>query len=104
MGGIIGAWPLRSTSVVRVVKAVLLGSSDVLNQIVSRLVCHIRVLLEEDGVLRNLVGDLVVRVLGVFEAEGQVMAYSALWWGFGVAVTMMRAGPVGSQRHKGMGS
>ena len=108
MGGIIGAWPLRSTSVVRVVKAVLLGSGDVLNQIVSRLVCHIRVLLEEDRVLRNLVGNLVVWVLRVFNAEGQVMGCSTLWWGFRVAVTMMGGRPVGarvvwSQRHVGMG-
>ena len=97
MGGIIGAGPLRSTGVVRVVKAVLLGSSDVLNQIVSRLVCHIRVLLKEDGVLRNLVGNLVVWVLRVFNAEGQVMGCSTLWWCFRVAVSMMGGRPVGAR-------
>lgn len=89
VGGVIGGGALGGTSVVAVVKGGLLGSGDMLHQVVSALVSHIRVLFKEDRVLRDLVGDLVLRVLGVLDTEGQVSVGCTLWWGLGVAVAMV---------------
>lgn len=88
VGGVIGRGALGSSGVIIVIKSGFLISSDVLNQIVSRLVSHIRVLFQENGVLRDLVGHLVIGVFGVFKAVGKVGMKGAGWRGFGVTVAM----------------
>jgi len=90
VAGIIRRGSLGSSSVVLVVKSGFLVSGDVFNQIIGALVGHVAVLLEEDGVLRDLVGDVVVGVFGVLEAVGKVGVKGAGWGSFSVTV-----GPVG---------
>ena len=66
VGGIIRRRTLGSSGIVIIVKASFLISSDVFDQIISRLVSDIGVLLQENGVLRNFVGHFIVRIFGVF--------------------------------------
>lgn len=84
--GVIGRRSLGGTRVVAVVEGVLLVLGDVLNQVVGALVSHVGVLLQEDGVVADLGGDLVLGVLGVNEAEGKVGVNGAGWRGLGVTV------------------
>jgi hypothetical protein len=72
VGKVKGRGALGGAGVVLVVKGVLLISGDVVNQVVSRLVGHVGVLLQEDGILADLVSDLVLGVLGVLQTEGKV--------------------------------
>ena len=88
VAGIVGRWTLGSTSVVGVIESVLLVLGNVLNQIISRLVSHIRVLLEEDRILRYLVGNLVLWIFRVFDAEWKVGVDGTFWGGLGVTVAV----------------
>ena len=92
VAGVVGRGALGGTAVVLVVEAVLLGSSDVLNKVISGLISNISVLLEEEGVLRDLVGNVVGGVLGVEHAVGQVGALGALGRGLGVTVASVVGG------------
>jgi len=65
VGGIIGRRSLGSSSVIIVVESSLLGSNDVLNQVIGRLVGDIRVFFQENRVLGDLVGDFVVGILSI---------------------------------------
>jgi hypothetical protein len=65
MGSIIGRGSLGSASIVFIIKGSFLGSNDVLNQVIGRLVSDIRVFFEENRVLGDLIGDFVIGVLGV---------------------------------------
>ena len=95
MRSIIRGWTFGSSSVVLVVKSGFLVSGDVFNQIIGALVGHVAVLLEEDGVLRDLVGDIVVGVFRVFEAVGEVGVNSTGWGSLGVTVSV-DGGGIGS--------
>ena len=95
VGSVIGRGSLGGTSVILVVKSGFLVGSDVFNQIVGALVGDIRVLFEENGVLRDLVGYVVVGVFGIFEAVGEVGVKGAWGRGLGVAITV-GGGSVGS--------
>ena len=86
---------LGSSSVVLVVKSGFLVSGDVFNQIIGALVGHVAVLLEEDGVLRDLVSDIVVGVFRVFEAVGEVGVNGTGWGSLGVTVSV-DGGGIGS--------
>lgn len=103
VGQIVGGRSLGGSGVVGVVKGILLVLGDVLNQVISRLLGHVRVLLQEDGVLADLVGDLVLGVLGVLQAEGKVGVKSTLGWGLGVTVSV-GSGTVGSSSMGSKGS
>jgi hypothetical protein len=72
VGGIIGRGPLGGSSVVAVVEGMLLVLGDVLHQVIGTLVSHIRVLLQEDGIMADLGGDLILGVLRVNKAERKV--------------------------------
>ena len=89
MADVIRARSLRGSSVVVVVKGSLLVSGDELDQIIGGLVSDVRVLLQENGVLADFIGDLVLGVLGVLDTEGHVSVESAGGWGFGVAVPVV---------------
>ena len=88
VGDVVGAGALGGAGVVAVVEGVLLVASDVLDEVVGRLVGHVGVLLQEDGVLADLVGDLVLGVLGVLQTEGKVGVEGALGGSLGVTVTV----------------
>lgn len=88
VGRIIRTMTLGSTSVVVVVETVFLVGSDVVDQIIGRLVSHIRVLLQEDWILADLVGDVVLGIFGIFQTEGQVCVVSACWRSLGITVAM----------------
>ena len=87
--GVVGAGALAGPGVVLVVEGLLLLPGNVLNEVVSRLVGHVGILLKEEGILRNLVGDVVGGVLGVQDAIGQVGAGRALGRRLGVAVAVL---------------
>jgi len=95
VAGIVGRGSLGGSSVVLVVKSGFLVSGDVFNQIIGALVGHVAVLLEEDGVLRDLVGDIVVGVFRVFEAVGEVGVKGTGWGSLGVTVSV-DGGGIGS--------
>ena len=59
-------------------------SSDQLHKIVSRLVNHIRVLFQKDGILTDLLGNFVFRILSIVETEGNISLKSTCWRSFGV--------------------
>ena len=103
VAGIIGRGSLAGTSVVLVVKRLLLGLGDVLDKVISRLVGNISVLLQEKRILGDLVGNVVGGVLRVQDAVGKVGALGALGGSLGVtvAMAMVRFRVV---RHRGIGS
>jgi hypothetical protein len=72
VGKVKGRGALGGSSVVLVVEGVLLVSGNMVNQVVSGLVGHVRVLLQEDGILADLVSNLVLRVLEILQTEGKV--------------------------------
>ena len=86
VGGVIGRGSLGGSGVVAIVERVLLVLGDVLDQVVGALIGHVGVLLQEDGVVTDLGGDLVLGVLGVDEAEGEVGVDGASRGGLGVTV------------------
>ena len=88
VAGIIGRGSLAGTSVVLVVKRLLLGLGDVLDKVISRLVGNISVLLQEKRILGDLVGNVVGGVLRVQDAVGKVGALGALGGSLGVTVAM----------------
>ncbi len=88
VGEVEGGGALGGARVVGVVEGLLLVAGDVLHQVVGALLGHVRVLLEEDGVLGDLVGDLVLWVLGVVDAEGEVGVEGALGGRLGVTVAV----------------
>jgi len=102
VGGVVGRRSLGGSSVVAVVEGVLLVLGDVLHEVVGALVGHVGVLLQENGVMADLGGDLVLGVLGVDETEGKVGVDGAgrgglgvtvgWWWGWGVGGRRMRMG------------
>ena len=90
VGSVIRRGSLGGSGVILVVKSGFLVGSDVFNQIVGGLVGHVRVLFEENGVLRDLVGYIVVGVFGIFEAVGEVGVKGT--WGRGLGVTVAVGG------------
>lgn len=96
VGSVVLGRSLRGSGVVLVVEGILLVLGDVFDEVVSRLIGHISVLLQEKGVLGNLVGDVIGGVLGVEDAIGKVRTLSTLGWSFGVTVSVMRSRMVGS--------
>lgn len=88
VGGVVGRGTLGGSGVVVVVEALLLVLGDVLHQVVGGLVGNVGVLLQEDGILADLVGDLVLGIFGIFDAEGKVGVEGALGWGFGITVAV----------------
>jgi len=97
VAGIILRGSLGSTSVVLIVKGILLVLGDVLNQIISGLIGNISVLLQEQGVLGDLVSDVVSRVLRIKDTIGKVRALSTLGRGFGITISVVRSRMVGSR-------
>lgn len=89
-----GGGALGGAGVVRVVESRFLVGADVLDEVVGGLLGNVGVFFEENGILRDLVGDLVVGVFGIFDTEGEVRVKGALGRGFGVAVAV-GAGCVG---------
>jgi hypothetical protein len=65
VGSVIGRRSLGSSSVIIVIEGSLLGSNDVLDQVISRLVSDIGVFFQENGVLGDLVSDFVVGILSI---------------------------------------
>lgn len=97
VGQVEGRGALGGTSVVRVVESLLLVSGHMLDQIVGRLVRDIGVFLQENGVLADLVGHVVFRILRVLKTEGEVGVEGALGRGFGVAIATMAMRGMGSR-------
>jgi len=100
--GIVGRGSLAGTSVVLVVKRLLLGLGDVLDKVISRLVGNVRILLQEKRILGDLVGNVIGGILRVQDAVGKVRTLSALGGSLGitVAMAMVRFRVVG---HRGIG-
>jgi hypothetical protein len=77
-----------------------LKSSNFFDQVISRLISNIRILLQEDGVLGDLVGNLIVGILGVLNTEGQVIMEGTCWGSFWITITMrggvIRGGKIGN--------
>ena len=92
VAGVVLAGALAGAGVVLVVKALLLGLSDTVDEVVGALVGDVGVLLEEERVLGDLEGDVVGGVLLVHDAEGEVGALGALGGRLGVTVTIARSG------------
>jgi len=61
--GVIRRWSLGSSRVILVVKRLFLRLGDVLNKVISRLISNICVLLQEESILRDLVSNVISRVL-----------------------------------------
>jgi hypothetical protein len=72
VGSVIRRRSFGSSSIVFIVKGSFLGSNDVLNQVIGRLVSYIRVFFEENRVLGDLISDFVIGVLGVGQGVGEV--------------------------------
>ena len=89
MADVIGAWTLRSASVIIVVKSGLLVSGNKFNQIIGRLVSDVRILFQENGILADFISDFVFRVFGVLDTEGHIGVQSAGWRSFGIAIAMV---------------
>jgi len=86
---IIWRWALGCSSVVLVVKRLLLKLGNVLNKIISRLISNIGVLFQEQSVLRDLVGDIISWILLVHNTIRKVGTFGTLWWSFRVTISMM---------------
>jgi len=97
VGSIVLGRSLRGTGVVLVIKGVLLVLGDMFDEVISGLIGHICVFLQEKGVLGNLMGNVIGGVLGVEDAIGKVGTLSALWRSFGITVSMMGSRMVGSR-------
>merc|ERR1712223_648856 len=85
-GGVVGRGALGGSGIVLVVKVFLLFLGDVLDQVIGGLVSNVSILLQEESILRNLVSDVIGRVLGVQDTVGKVTALGTLGWGLGVTV------------------
>ena len=72
------------------------------NQIIGRLVSHIGVLFQENGVLGDLVGDFIIGIFRVFKTIGKVGMKCAGRRGFGITVTMRGGGIRGGVVRSGM--
>jgi len=70
--GIVWAGALGGPGVIPIVKASLLGSSNVLHQIICRLVSDVCVLLQEERVLGDLCSYVIGRVLGVRDTKREI--------------------------------
>lgn len=86
VGGVIRRGALGGTTVVLVVKVFFLLLGDVLDQVVGGLVSNVSILLQEESILRDLVGDIVCGILRVQDTVGKVAALGTLGWGFWVTV------------------
>ena len=86
VGGVVGRGALGGSGVVLVVKVFLLFLGDVLDQVIGRLVSNVSILLQEESILRDLVSDVIGRVLRVQDTVGKVTALGTLGWGLGVTV------------------
>ena len=86
VGGVIRRGALGGTAVVLVVKCFFLLLGDVLDQVVGGLVSNVSILLQEESILRDLVGDIVCGILRVRDTVGKVAALGTLGWGFWVTV------------------
>jgi len=86
VGGVVRRGALGGASVVLVVKGLFLLLGDVLDQVVGGLVSNVSILLQEESILRDLVGDVVCGILRVQDTVGKVAALSTLGWGFWVTV------------------
>jgi len=90
VGSVILAWSLGCSGVVAVVKVFLLRLGNAINKVISRLVSNVSVLLEEESVLGDLVGNVIGRVLRVRNTVGKVTPLSTLWGSLGVTVAIGR--------------
>jgi len=86
VGGVEWGGSFGGSGVVGVVEFGFDRSGDGGDKVVGGLISHVGVLLEEQGVLGDFVGNVVGGVFGVFEAIGKVGASCACRGGFRVAV------------------
>jgi hypothetical protein len=86
---IIRRWSLRGSWIVLVVKRLLLRLGNVLDKIISWLISNISVLLQEQSILGDLVGDIISRVLLVNNTIRKIWTFSTLWCSFWVTISMM---------------
>jgi hypothetical protein len=102
VGGIIGRRTLWGSGVVVIVEGGFLRSNDVFNQVIGRLIGHIRVLFQENGILGNLVSDIVFRILGILNTIGKVNGEGTGRRGLGVTILVVRRGIRGRMVGHGM--
>ena len=96
VAGVVLAGALAGAGVVAVVEGLLLGLGDTVHQVISGLVRDVSVLLEEEGVLGDLDGDVVGGVLLILHTVGQVRTLGTRGGRLGVAVAVaVRGGGVG---------
>jgi len=100
VGSVIGRASLRGAGVVFVLEGVLLIFGNVIDEIVGGLLGDVRVFLQEDRILADLGGDVVLGVFGILDAIGEVRVGGACGRGLGVAVTV-DGGGMGSVRSGG---
>ena len=72
VAGVILGWSLASSSVVVVVKVLLLRLGNTINKIISGLVSNVSILLKEESVLTDLGGHIIGGVLLVHHTVGKI--------------------------------
>ena len=75
------------------------------------MISNVSVLLQEQSILRDLVGDIISWIFFVNNTIREIRSFSTLWWSFGVTITMMcwsirgRMGRgIGGRVYRGIGS
>jgi hypothetical protein len=96
VSSVIGRGTLWGSGVVIVVEGSFLRSNDVLDQVISWLVSHVGVLFQENGVLRDLVSDIVLGIFGILETIRKVRMKGTGRRGFGITIPM-RGGGIGGR-------
>jgi hypothetical protein len=90
VSSIIRGISLASSSVVAIIKSLLLLLGDVLHQVISWLVSNVSVFLKEESILRYLVSNIICRVLSILNTVGKVTAFSTLGCSLRVTVSILR--------------
>lgn len=89
VGSIIRRVSLAGPGVVAIIKSLLLLLGDVLHQVISRLVSDVSIFLQEESILRDLVGNVISRVLSIFHTVGEVTTLSTLGCSFRVTISIL---------------
>jgi hypothetical protein len=89
VSSIIRGVSLARSSVVGIIKSLLLLLGDVLHQVISRLVSDVSVFLQEESILRDLVSNVIFRVLRVLNTVREVTTLSTLGCSLRVTVSIL---------------
>ena len=75
------------------------------------MISNVSVLLQEQSILRDLVGDIISWIFFINNTIREIRSFSTLWWSLGVTITMMCWGirgrmgrGIGGRMYRGIGS